>query len=54
MPFKRDLAFQNIPLSKKPFKMQPQIENEDGPLEVLNIICPPQEPRSVGHYHYKK
>ena len=29
MPFKRDLALQNIPLSKQPFKMQPQIENED-------------------------
>ena len=29
MPFKRDLAFQNIPLSKQPFKTQPQIENED-------------------------
>ena len=29
MPFKRDLALQNIPLSKQPFKMQPQIQNED-------------------------
>ena len=29
MPFKHDLALQNIPLSKQPFKMQPQIENED-------------------------
>src|ERR1700738_4496830 len=29
MPFKRDLALQNIPLSKQPFKTQPQIENED-------------------------
>ena len=29
MPFKRDLAFQNIPLSKQPFITQPQIENED-------------------------
>ena len=26
MPFKRYLALQNIPLSKEPFKMQPQIE----------------------------
>ena len=25
MPFKRDLALQNIPLSKQPFKTQPQI-----------------------------
>jgi hypothetical protein len=29
MPFKRDLALQNIPLSKQPFKTQPQIENQD-------------------------
>ena len=29
MPFKCDLALQSIPLSKQPFKLQPQIENED-------------------------
>ena len=29
MPFKHDLALRNIPLSKQPFKTQPQIENED-------------------------
>ena len=29
MPFKRDVALQNKPLSKQPFKTQPQIENED-------------------------
>ena len=29
MSFKRDLALQNIPLSKQLFKTQPQIENED-------------------------
>ena len=29
MPFKRDLALQNTPLSKQPFKTQPQIKNED-------------------------
>jgi hypothetical protein len=29
MSFKRDVALQNIPLSKEPFKMQPQLENED-------------------------
>ena len=29
MPFKCDLALQNIPLSKQPFKTQPQIENDD-------------------------
>ena len=29
MPFRRDLALQIISISKKPFKTQPQIENED-------------------------
>ena len=29
MPFNRDLALQNIPLSKQPFETQPQIGNED-------------------------
>jgi hypothetical protein len=30
MPFKHDVALQNIPLPKQPFKMQPsQIESED-------------------------
>ena len=29
MPFKCDLALQNIPLSKQPFKTQPQFQNED-------------------------
>jgi hypothetical protein len=29
MSFKCDLALQNIPLSKQPFRMQPQTENED-------------------------
>ena len=44
--FKCDLALQNIPLSKQ----QPQIENKTS-LEVLNIICLPQVPTSVGHHH---
>ena len=35
MPFKRNLALQNIRLSKQPFKTQPQIEFED-------ITCSPQ------------
>ena len=49
MPFNCDLALQNIPLPKQPFKTQPQIENEGVTLlEVLDIICPPQEPTSVG------
>ena len=29
MPFKHNLAIQNIPLSKQPFNTQPQIKNED-------------------------
>ena len=29
MPFKRELALQNIPVSKPPFKRQPRTENED-------------------------
>jgi hypothetical protein len=29
MPFIRDLALQNIPISKQSFKMQAQFENED-------------------------
>ena len=29
MHFKHDLALQNMPLSKQPFKTQLQIENED-------------------------
>jgi hypothetical protein len=29
MPFKHDLALQNMPLSTQPFKMQPKIEKED-------------------------
>ena len=35
MPFKRDLGLQNTPLSKQPFKTQPQIEYED-------VTCSPQ------------
>ena len=29
MPFKHELALQNTPPSKQPFKTQPQIENAD-------------------------
>ena len=29
MSFKRNLALQNIPLSKHPLKTQPQTENKD-------------------------
>ena len=44
MLFKRDLAIQTLPLSKRPFEVQPQLENEDV-IEVLDMICP----SSVGH-----
>jgi hypothetical protein len=53
LPFKHDLALQNIPLSKQPFETQPTFKMKTS-LEVLNIIMPPQEPTSVGHCHYKK
>jgi hypothetical protein len=53
MPFKCDLALQNIPLSKEPFKTHPYLKMKTS-LEVLNIICPPQELESVGHCQYKK
>ena len=29
MTLQRDLAFQDIPIAKRPFKTQPQIEYED-------------------------
>jgi hypothetical protein len=54
MPSKRDLAFQNISLSKQSFKTQPQIEKMKTSLEILDTIFPPQEPTSVGHRHRKK
>ena len=43
MPFKRDLALQNIPLSNNLSKHNPELEMNTS-LEVHNIICPPQEP----------
>ena len=45
MPFKCDMALQNMLLSKHPFKMQPQIEINTS-LEVLNNL-------RVMHYSYK-
>ena len=48
MRFKRDLALQNIPLSKSPSKRNPKLKTATS-LEVLNIICPSQEPTSEGH-----
>jgi hypothetical protein len=47
MPFKISLS-QNNPSKRNPkLKMKTLFE-------VLNIICPSQEPTSVGHCHYKK
>ena len=45
-PFKRDLALQNIPLSKQPFYTQPPIENED-------ITWNPQYHMHVKHCSYE-
>jgi hypothetical protein len=39
MPFKRDLALQNIPLSKQPFKMQPQTQNDNNPQNPQRGRC---------------
>jgi hypothetical protein len=36
-----------------PSKRNPKLKMKTS-LEVLNIICPPQEPTRVGHCHYKK
>jgi hypothetical protein len=36
-----------------PSKCNPKVKMKTS-LEVLNTICPPQEPTRVGHYHYKK
>jgi hypothetical protein len=53
MPFKCDLALQNIPLSKHPSKRNPKLKMKTS-LEALNIICMSQEPTKEGHYQYKK
>ena len=54
MPFKLDLGLQNIPhLSQNnPSNRNPKL-NMKTSVEVLSIICLPQEPSSVGHCHYK-
>jgi hypothetical protein len=39
MPIKRDLALENIPLSKQPFETQPQIKNEDATLIHAKEPC---------------
>ena len=46
-PFKVYLSQNN------PLKRNPEL-NMKTSLEVLNIICPSQEPTSVWHHHYKK
>ena len=35
-----------------PAKCNPKLKMKTS-FEVLNIICPSQEPTSIGHYHYK-
>ena len=56
-------AFNALQMRFGPFKIYLSQNNPSGhnpklkmktSLEVLNIICPPQEPTSVGHCHYKK
>ena len=44
MPFERDVALHSIPLSNQPFKMQPQIENED---VIWSLQCDLPVTRSV-------
>jgi len=44
MPFKRDSALQNIYLSKQPFKKSNPGLKMKMSLQVLDIICPSQEP----------
>jgi hypothetical protein len=46
-------VIQNTPPSKQAFKSNPEMKMKTS-LEVLNVICPPQKPTNVGHYHYKK
>ena len=46
MPFKRNVAPQNKPLSKQPFETQPQIEKED-------VTWNPQYNLHVKHYSYE-
>ena len=53
MPFKRDLALQNIPLQNNPSKRNPNLKLKAS-VEVLNIIYLSQEPTSVGHCDYEK
>ena len=57
MSFKRNLAtLQNIPylFQNNPSKHNSKLQNEDVTWSP-HIICPPQEPTSVGgHCHYKK
>ena len=53
MPFKCDLALSKYTSLNNPSGHDPKLKMRTS-LEVLNIICPPQEPTSVGHCHYKK
>ena len=42
------------PLKNNPSKRNPKLKTKTSSLEVLYVICPSQEPTSVGHCHYKK
>ena len=55
MPFKRNSALQKIPLSKQPFKTQPQIENEargGHSIVKLNTTCG-QKKYTFGNLHHQ-
>ena len=46
-------VFNALQMQFGPSKCSPKLKMKMS-LEVLNIICPPQEPTSVRHCHYKK
>jgi hypothetical protein len=55
MPFKRDLALQNIYTSLKTTLLQLKMKTDITGRVQHNMLCPAQEPpTSVGHCHYKK
>ena len=55
MPFESNLALRNILYvsQNNPSKCNPKLKMKTS-LEVLDIICPSQEPASRGHCHYKE
>jgi hypothetical protein len=56
MPFKRDFGPPKYSYlsQNNPSKRNPKLNKNKTTLEVLNIMCLPQEPTSVGYCHYKK